>query len=51
MQQLQRDAQLRKTLGMRLRTYAQEHCRIADKVKQFEELLYEVTQSEKKYVE
>ena len=51
MQQLQRDAQLRKTLGMRLRTYAQEHCRIADKVKQFEELLYEVTQSEKKNVE
>lgn len=51
MQRLQRDAQLRKTLGMQLRAYAQEHCRIGDKVKQFEELLYEVKQSEQEYVD
>lgn len=51
MQRMQREVQLRRTFGTQLREYANEHCRIADKVKQFEELLHEVTQSEKEYAE
>ena len=51
MKHLQGDAQLRRALGAQLREYAKEHCRITDKVKQFDEILKEVTQSEKKDVE
>lgn len=51
MRRLQTDAQFRKALGTQLRGYAQEHCRIADKVEQFDNILNEVTQSEKKYAE
>lgn len=51
MKRLQKNAQLRKALGIQLRAYAKEHCRIADKVKQFDKILVEITQSEKSDVE
>lgn len=50
MHRLQGDPELRRSLGIQLRQYAEQHCRIEEKVKQFENILCEITQSEKTYV-
>lgn len=49
MQNLQKNPELRRELGKQLRKYAEQHCQIAEKVKQFETILGEITQSEKTY--